>query len=242
VTACAPNKGPATSAYLRQCRDLSAKIAGQIRDQPAIAMPTRPSLPANPTDDQQRIFDGMMRLYPLYVNQYYGAVIARCRAVSLYCSRALDDIGALDAAGVDPAGVQVMTLQVQVLDQQRGFFDDLCKLAEESQTALVRRKAVDEADERLVLALSAASGWADPEAAGPAMGAMKDAAAAVARRPAEPFGVGEQVARVGELGAKLQDSAAACQAECARLAAGLQAKYPGQDWSAAQPAKGQPGH
>jgi len=227
--ACSQNKGPATSAYLRACGALTAKLAGQVHDLPAIAPPARPTLAPDPTPDQQRVFDGLTRIYPLYVNQYYAAVIERSRVMTQLCRQTLDDIGALNAAGVDPAGVQLMSVEAQAIDRRRDFFDELHRLADLSQTALVRRKAVDDADELLVGAFKAAVGGGDAAAVA---GGLKDAAAAVSRRPGEPPGVAEQIARVMERAARLQQGVAADEAERSRLAADLRARYPGEDLGA----------
>jgi hypothetical protein len=245
LAACSQNKGPATNAYLRECESFSAKLAGQIRDLPKIEPPSRPALPASPTEDQRRVYEGMTRIYPLYVNQYYAAVMERCRAVSQLYSQALDGIGSLNAAGVDPAGVQVMTLQVQLLDQERDFFGEVRSLADLNQTALVHRKAVDRLDEMLVRLFGSAigggpGGGRDDAAAAVAAG-LKEVAGAVSMRQGEPFGIGAQVARVAEHAAKLQHDTAAYQAERARLWGDLKARFPDQDWGAIQPKQGQAG-
>jgi hypothetical protein len=235
LTACSQNKGPATSAYLRECDAFSAKLAVQLRGLPKIAPPSRPALPPSPTEEQQRVFDGLTRIYPLYVNQYFAAVIERCRAVSELYGQALDGIGALNAAGVDPAGVQAMTVQVQLLGQERDFVAEVRSLADLNQTALVHRKAVDRLDEMLVKVLSSAIGGAGLEDGAAAVSAgLKEVAAAVPSRQAEPFGIGAQVSRLADHAAQLQHDAAAFQAERARLAGDLKARFPGQDWGADQ--------
>jgi len=245
LAACSQNKGPATNAYLRDCEAFSAKLAGQIRDLPKIEAPSRPVLSAVPTEDQQRVFEGMTRIYPLYANQYYAAVMERCRAVSQLYSQALDGIGSLNAAGVDPAGVQVMTLQVQLLDQQRDFFGEVRSLADLNQTALVHRKTVDRLDDMLVKvfnsAIAGGAGGGPEDAAGAVAAGLKEVAGAVSLRQAEPFGIGAQVARVSEHAAQLQHDAAAYQAERARLAADLKARFPNQDWGVIQAKQGPAG-
>lgn len=246
LAACSQNKGPATNAYLRDCEAFSTKLAGEIGDLKRIEAPSRPVLPPSPTEDQRRVFEGMTRIYPLYVNQYYGAVTERCRALSQLYSQALDGIGSLNAAGVDPEGVQAMTLQVQLLDQQRDFFAEVRSLADLNQTALVHRKTVDRVDEMLVRvfnsAIGGAAGGGQEDAAGAVAAGLKEVAGAVSAREAEPFGIGAQVARVAERAAQLQHDAAANQAEKARLTAGFKAKFPGQDWSMLQPKQGPAGH
>ena len=239
LAACSQNKGPATNAYVRKCESLSEALAVQVRDLPRLAPPARPALQQNPTPEEQRVFDGMTRLYPLYVNQYFGAVMERCHAVSELCSQALDRIGVMDAAGIDPAGVQLMTLHVQLMDQQRQFFVELRRLADLDQSALVRRRSVDGADELLSGVFSSAMGAGagvvgDAAAAGAVAGELKDAAGAVSKRKSEAYSVGDQVSKVAELAGRLQRDTAAFGVERARLAAGLRSKYPEQDWGAVQ--------
>ena len=238
LAACSPNKGPATSAYLREFESASGSLAGQIRDLPRIAPPSRPFLPVGASPEQQRVYDGTMRIYPLFVNQYYGAVMERCQAISQLCSQTLDHIGSMNAAGADPDAVQLMTLGVQAIDQQRDFFAELRRLADLNRTALVRRKSVDSLDEVLSGVFDSAIGGN----AGAAATGLKEAAGAFSKRQAEPYGIGEQVARVAERAAQLQRDTAAYQADSAQLTAGLQAKYPGQDLGMTQPKQGAPGH
>jgi hypothetical protein len=179
-----------------------------------------------------------MRIYPLYVNQYHAAVMKRCQAISEVYGQALDRIGALDAAGVDPTGVQLITRRVQLLSEQRDFFTELHSFADLNQTALVRRKSVDELDGILVGVFSSAIGG-DTAAV---VEGLKDVAGPVSKRQAEPYKIGEEVARFSERAAQLQRDTAAYQADSAQLTAGLQAKYPGQDLGMTQPKQGAPGH
>jgi hypothetical protein len=231
LAACSHDYGPATSAYLRECESLCAGLAGQVRDLPKIAAPSKPTLPTDPTDEQQRVFDGLMRIYPLYVNQYHAAVLKRCQAISEAYGQALDRIGALDAAKVDPAGIQLITRHVQLLSEQHDFFAELHSLADLNQTALVRRRSVDDLDVILVGVFNSAIAW-DTAAV---VADLKDVSGPVAKRQAEPYKIGEEVAKLAGLAAQLQRDTAAYQADSAQMTAGLQAKYPGQDWGAAQP-------
>jgi len=240
LLACSHNNGPTTNSYLRECETLAAGIAGQVRDFPAIALPTRPVLPEGPTEDQQRVYDNLMRIHPLYVNQYYAAFMQRCQAIAQTYNQALDHIGSLDAAGVDPEGVQLMTSHVQLLDEQRDFYSELRSLADHNQTALVRRKSVDAADELLLGLFNAAIGDAASAPAAVAAG-LKDVAGAVSKRQAEPYGVGEQVAKLSERAVQLQRDVASYQTESVRLASSLQARFPGQDWSMYLAKQGAPG-
>src|ERR1022692_2145808 len=208
LAACSPNKGPATSAYLREFESASGSLAGQIRDLPRIAPPSRPFLPVGASPEQQRVYDGTMRIYPLFVNQYYGAVMERCQAISQLCSQTLDHIGSMNAAGADPDAVQLMTLGVQAIDQQRDFFAELRRLADLNRTALVRRKSVDSLDEVLSGVFdSAIGGNAGAAATGP-----KEAAGALSKRQGHPYGIGEQVARLAEGAGPPQSGPRSCRA------------------------------
>ena len=239
LVACSQNKGPATNAYLREFESAAGSLAGQIRDLPKIAPPSRPFLPVNASPEQQRVYDGTMRIYPLFVNQYYGAVLERCQAISQLCSQTLDHIGSMNAAGADPDGVQLMTLGVQAIDQQRDFFVELRRLADLNRTALVHRKSVDNLDEILSGVFNSAIDG-NAAAAGAVASGLKEAAGAASKREAEPFGVGEQVARVAERAAQMQGGTAAYQAGRAKLGAGLRSRYPDQDWTMFQPGPGAP--
>jgi hypothetical protein len=238
--ACSHNSGPATSAYLRECSTLAAGITDQARALPAVAMPAHPALPQSPTDDQQRVYDGLVRIYPLYVNQYHAAVMKRLQAITELYNQALDRIGSLDAAGVDAQGVQLMTLHVQLLTEERDFYAELRSVADHNQTSLVRRKSVDEADERLLAVFNAAMG--EISAAPGAVGSgLRDIAAAFSKRGAEPFGVGDQAAKLADRAGQLQRDMAGYQTESAKFAASLETKYPGQDWGGYGPKPGAPG-
>lgn len=236
--ACSHNNGPATNAYLKQSESIVSGLADQLRQFQRIAPPSRPVLPPNPTDDQQRVYDGMVRIYPLYINQYYAAAIKRYQAVSDAYNQALEQIGALDASGADPLGVQYVNLRVQLLTEQRDFFTGLHSLADHSQTALVRRESADPADDLVVRVLSKATGTgadgeviAEPVAA---VAGLKDAAAAVAKRPPEPFGIGDEIAKLIDQAGQLQRDGANFQTEGAKLAASIRAKFPVQDWGMLQ--------
>ena len=229
--ACSHNNGPATSAYLRECSTLAAGITGQVRGLPAVPMPAHPVLPQNPTEDQQRVYDGLVRIYPLYVNQYHAAVMQRLQAIIEPFNQALDRIGSLDAAGVDPEGIQLMTLHVQLITEERDFYAEVRSLADHNQTSMVRRKGVDEADDRLLAVFNAAIGDA-PAAPGAVASGLRDAAGALSKRQAEAFAVGEQAAKLVERASQLERDRASYLTESARLAADLQARFPGQDWGA----------
>ena len=239
LAACSQNKGPATNAYIRDYVSAATGLAGQIRDLPKIAPPSRPFLPVDATPEQQRVYDGTMRIYPLFVNQYYGAVMDRCQAISQLCDQVLDHIGSLNAAGADADAVKLMTLGVQAIDAQRDFFAELRRLADLDRTSLVRRKSVDDADEVLAGVFSSAIGGG-ASAPGEIAAGLKEAAGAISKRQAEPYGVGEQIARVAEKAAQVQGAAAAYQAEHDRQASSLRSRYPDQDWTMLQPVPGAP--
>jgi hypothetical protein len=239
LAACSPNKGPATNAYLREYESASGSLAGQVRALPKIAPPSKPFLPVDASPEQQRVYNGTMRIYPLFVNQYYGAVMERCQAISQLCSQTLDHIGSMNAAGADPDAVQLMTLGVQAIDLQRDFFVELRRLADLNRTALVRRKSVDGLDEILSGVFGAAI-EGDAAASGAVVEGLKEAAGAFSKRQAEPYGIGEQVAHVAERAAQLQGGTAAYKAGHAQLAAGLKSKYPDQDWGMLQTGAGVP--
>lgn len=235
---CSHDYGPATSAYVRECESICAGLAGQVRDLPKIAAPSKPTLAQDPTEEQQRVFDGLLRIYPLYVNQYHGAVLKRCQAISEAYGQALDRIAAVDAAKVDPAGVQLVTRRVQLLTEQRDFYAELHSFAAGNQMALVNRKKVDELDELLVGVFSSAISG-DTAAV---VAALKDVSGPVAKRQDEAYKVGDEAAKLAGLAAQLERDTAAYQADSAQMTAGLQAKYPGHDFGAAQPRQGAPGH
>jgi len=181
-----------------------------------------------------------MRIYPLFVNQYYGAVMERCRAISKLCSQTEDRIGAMNAAGADPDSVRLVTLSVQEIDHRREFFEEVRRLADLDRTSLVRRQSVDDSDDLLSAMFSAvigggAGGWDESASVGAVVGGMKEVAGAVSGRQAEQYGIGDQVARVSEAAARLQGELKAFQSERARLASSLQSRYPGQDWGMMQP-------
>lgn len=238
LAGCSASKGPATSAYLREFESDCAGAAGQVRGLPGIPPPSRPSLPPNPTDEEQRVFDGTMRIYPLFVNQYYGAIMERCQALSQISGQAQDRIAAMNAAGVDPAAALLAAHRGQVFGQWREFFTELRRLADLNRTALVRRKSVDDLDVMLSGVFSSAiAGSADggnEDAAAAAAKGLKAVAGAASGRQGEQYGIGDQVARVAELAAQLQGDAAACLSEHAGLAKDLQARYPDQDWGMLQ--------
>jgi len=240
LAGCSANKGPATSAYIREFESVAAGLAGQIRGLPGIPPPSRPSLPPNPSEDQQRVFDGTTRIYPLFVNQYYGAVMERCQALSRLFGQAQDKIGAISAAGVDPAAALLAAHRGQVFGQWRDFFTELRRLADLNRTALVRRKSVDELDDMLSgvfgsAVAGSAGGAGESTAAGAVAGGLKEVAGAASRRQGEQYGIGDQVARVEEGAAQLQRDSAACQSEHDELAKSLKARYPDQDWGMLQP-------
>jgi len=238
--ACSRNSGPATSAYLRQCGAIAAGADDQVRALPALAMPARPVQPKDATDEQQRVYEGLVRIYPLYVNQYHAAVMQRLQAIADQYGQALDRISSLDAAGVDPDGIQLVTDHVHLITEERDFYGEVRSLADHNQTSLVRRNGVDEADDRLVAAFGAAIG--DVAAApGAVASALRDAAGDLSRRKDEPFAVGEQAAKLADRAGQLQRDRAGYQAESARLVAVLQARFPGQDWGAYAPRPAAPG-
>jgi hypothetical protein len=239
--ACSRNSGPATGAYLRQCAALASGVAERVRALPAIALPARPAAPAqDATDEQQRIYEGLVRIHPLYVNQYHAAVLQRLHAITDQYGQALDAIRALDAAGVDPDGVQLVASHLQLVTEERDFYAEVLSLADHNQTSLVRRKAVDDADERLIAVFGAAIG--DQLAApGAVVSGLGDAAGALSKRQAEPFDAGDQAAKLAERAAQLQRDREAFAAGSAKLLASLDAKFPGQDWGGYSRKPGTPG-
>jgi len=235
VTGCSANKGPATHAYLRGYQSAYASLASQIRDLPRISPPVRPAEPPNPTSEELRIFDGMTRIYPIAVSQFYGSAFERCQALTQLYSQTQDRIAAMDTAGVEPDAVQFVGLQSQALGQRREFFTQLGRLIALNRDALARRHGVDDLDETLSIlisgSVSALAHGEDDAAIGGVLAGLKDTAGAASKRLDAKSAVNEQITHATEAVTELQRGVAACQAEQAKLTAGLQAKYPGQDWT-----------
>ncbi len=236
LAGCAQNKGPATSAYIREFESAASALSGQIRELPRVAPPAKPTLPANPTPEEQRIFTGMDRIYPLFVNQYYGSVYERCQTLAQLCGEAQDRIAAIKTDGVDAAAVQLATVAGQAMGNKRAFFVELGRLAALNRDALKRRHATDAVDDFLLgimdgsLDRLANCGDDDRVAAG-VVAKLKEAAGAASKRQEDKDAVVEQVARESAAATELQRGMAECQSGRAKLAADLRAKYPQQDWA-----------
>jgi hypothetical protein len=238
LAGCAQSRGPATSAYLRECDAASAALAGQVRELPKIPPPSRPSLPASPTAEELRIFNGMERIYPLFVNQYYGAVFDRCQALAQLYSQTQDRVAAVKADGVDSAAVQFVALRLQASGQRREVFVELGRLAALNRDALKRRRTTDSLDEILqgvaggVVETLAVCGDDGAAAAG-VLSKLREAADAASRRETDREAVAGQIAREAAAVAELQRGEADCLAARVKLLSDLRARYPGQDWDGA---------
>ncbi len=236
LAGCAQNKGPATNAYIRECESASASLASQIQGLPKVSPPSRPTLPANPTSEELRIFNGMEKIYPLFVNQYYGAAYDRCQALSQLYSQTQDRIAATKADGVDSAAVQLMTLRQQTVGQRHEVFVELGRLSALNRDALKRRRTTDALDEILLGIVSgsietlANGGGADDAALGGDLGKLKEAADSASKREGEKEAVVDQIARETAAVTALQRGEAECRTERTKLTEVLKAKYPDQDW------------
>jgi hypothetical protein len=237
LAGCAQNKGPATAAYVREFESAASGLAAQIGALPRVTPPAKPALAANPTAEEQRIYAGMEKIYPLFVNQYYGAVYERCQALAQLCGQAQERIGAIKADGVDSAAVRLATVVQQAMGSKREFYAELGRLAALDRDALKRRHSTDAVDDFLLgimdgsLDRLANCGDDDSVVAG-VVGRLKEAADAASKRPDDKDAVVEQVAREAAAAAELQRGMVECRTERARLAADLRARYPDQDWSA----------
>ncbi len=237
LAGCAQNRGPATGAYVREFESAASALSGQIRELPRVAPPAKPTLPANPTPEEQRIYDGMDRIYPLFVNQYYGSVYERCQTLAQLCGQAQDRIAAIKTDGVDSAAVQLATVAGQAMGNKRAFFVELGRLAALNRDALKRRRTTDAVDDFLQAIMDgsldrlANCGDDDRVAAG-VVSRLKEAADAAAKRQEDTDAVVDQVARGTAAAAELERGMVECRSGRAKLAADLKAKYPGQDWTA----------
>jgi hypothetical protein len=177
----------------------------------------------------------MTRIYPIAVSQFYGSAFERCQALTQLYSQTQDRIAAMDTAGVEPDAVQFVGLQSQALGQRREFFTQLGRLIALNRDALARRHGVDDLDETLSIlisgSVSALAHGEDDAAIGGVLAGLKDTAGAASKRLDAKSAVNEQITHATEAATELQRGVAACQAEQAKLTAGLQAKYPGQDWT-----------
>lgn len=241
LAGCAQNRGPATSAYVREYESVFTSLAGQIRELPKVAPPTRPLLPANPTSEELRIYNGMERIYPLFVNQYYGSVYERCQALSQICTQAQERIAAIKTDGVDSAALQLATVAQQAVGERRDFFTELGRLAALNRDALKRRHSTDALDEVLMGIMTGsidavANCGEDDAAVVGVVGRLKEAADAASKRLEEKDAVVDQLARETAAATELQRGMAECTAEHAKLATVLREKYPDQDWSTLAPA------
>lgn len=183
----------------------------------------------------------MERIYPLFVNQYYGAAFDRCQALSQLYGQTQDRIAAIKADGVDSAAVQLMTLRQQTVDQRREVFVELGRLTALNRDALKRRHSTDALDE-ILLGIVAGSietlangGGVDDAAMGGVLGKLKEAADAASKREADKDAVVDQIARETAAVTALQRGEAECQTERTKLTEVLKAKYPDQDWGVMVP-------
>jgi hypothetical protein len=248
MAGCSANKGPATGAYIRDCESACAGIPGQVRDMPKLPAPAKPSLPPNPTDEELRINNGMVKIYPLFVNQFYGAVFERCQALSQLYGQARDGLAAVKVDGVDSAAVQTMTLRQQAMGQRREVFAALGHLAAVSRDSLKRRHSADGLDDELAALMAASvdklagAGEFDAAAAGTLLDQLGAASGEASMREAGKDGVADEITRVNSAVAELKRDIAQSGSERSKLAADLKARYPGEDWGALQPvaASGKP--
>jgi len=237
LAGCAGNKGPATSAYVRDFESAASGLSDRIRDLPRLAPPAKPALPANPTPEEQRIYDGLDRIYPLFVNQYYGSVYERCQTLAQLCGEAQERIAAIKTDGVDSAAVQLASVAQQAMGEKRAFFVELGRLAAVNRDALKRRRSTDAVDDFLLGimdgSLDRLANCGDDEAvAAGVVARLKVAAEAASRRQEDRDAVVEQVARGSAAAAELERGMADCRSGRSKLAADLKARYPDQDWAA----------
>jgi hypothetical protein len=184
----------------------------------------------------------MTRIYPMFVNDYYGSVFERCQALSQLYGQSQERIAAMNASGVDPAVVEMVGHRQQVMGQLRDFFDESGHLLALNRDSLLRRHNVDSMDEILsgvfagVIEPLESGGVAEDAAVmEKALGGLKDAAGAASKRQVEKDTFAEQTAHMTADVTGLQRDIAAYQTEHSQLIPAIQAKYPGQDWTAAPP-------
>jgi len=188
----------------------------------------------------------MTRIYPMFVNDYYGNVFERCQALSQLYGQSQERIAAINASGVDPDAVQLVGHRQQIMGQLRDFFDESGHLSALNRDSLPRRHNVDSMDEILagvfagvIEPLENGGVAEDATVMEKALGGLKDAAAAASKRQGEKDTFADQFAHLIADVTGLQRDIAAYQTEHSQLIPAIQAKYPGQDWTAT-PAKQNP--
>ncbi len=235
LTGCSPNKGPATSAYLRAYEQVSADLNAQLRQLSPVNPPVQPTPPPiHARREERREYVLERRSYRNALSQYYGEFIERGHVLENIFGQAQGRIAALNGAGVDPSAIAMVAARERTLGRRRDLINEMGRWAE-----LARQRQADEGSGKLFsdLASQVLRVIAVPDPTGIALLAagVRGLADFESKGQADTEAVNAQANQVLATASQFQSDVIDYQTAFAQMQTAIQADYPDQDWSFLSP-------
>lgn len=228
---CSANKGKATRAYIQAYMQASADLAAQLRELPPINPPeistvqgSRPRKSKAETAAERRRFADAM-------DKYYNDFVDRGHLLEDLYGRTLNQISALNAAGVEPAAVATVTAHERTIGRHREIYVELGHLV-----MLERQRKGDDSLGGLVKDIvgqfaSQPASLSDPTGTAQMVEAAKGFAKFVSRGQADADAVKAQGVKVADAVDQYRRDLITYQTAFAQLRTTVQSDYPDRDWS-----------